>query len=84
MNEFARIIAEDVLVFAYCSEDQIDEAFSVAQLERISQQLRSSGVDAIARFIQTVRVMQEEAGAQGLDERFEQLASMPDHLGLES
>jgi hypothetical protein len=62
----------------------MDGEFSVAQLERVAQQLRSSGAADVAKFIQTVAVMEQEARAQGLNERANQLASMPGHLGLDS
>lgn len=84
MDAFAKIIAEDVLVFAYCGEDQMDEEFSVTQLERVALELRLAGDKAIASFIRTVADMEQEARAQGLSERAEQLASMPIHLGLQS
>lgn len=83
MDAFAKLIAEDVLIFAYCSEDNMDEDFAVTQLERIAEQLRSMDEEVRSRFINAVREMERESRAAGLEERADQLASMPEHLGLE-
>lgn len=82
MNSLARIVAEDVLVFAYCGGDEIEEDFAVEQLERISAQLRAAGSAAVKTFIDEVKLMEGEARTQGDGERAEQLATLAENLGI--
>jgi hypothetical protein len=84
MDELARIVVEDVLAFAYCGENEIDDDFSVAQLERIAHQLRSAEASVTEQFIRTIHSMEQEARQRGEDERARRLSSMPAHLGLDS
>jgi hypothetical protein len=82
MESLTRILVEDILVFAYCDEDQIAEDFSVAQLERIAHALSTSTQDTILEFVRVVQTMANEARNFGQTERADRLDSMPSHLGL--
>jgi hypothetical protein len=82
MTALARILAEDVLTFAYCDENEIDEDFAVTQLERISYCLRQATKDEIQAFISAVKALEKEAKAQGNKERATQFKTMVSHLGL--
>lgn len=82
MEQITRILAEDILTFAYCREDQMAEDFSVAQLERIASALEASGLSSIQLFLSTVRRMADESRMAGNPERAGQLDAMPAHLGL--
>jgi hypothetical protein len=83
MDSIIQILVEDILVFAYCSADQIDEDFSVEQLERIASKVSAAGDSDVKRFCAVVRAMADEARASGQLQRAEQLDAMPQHLGLD-
>jgi hypothetical protein len=77
-----RILVEDILVFAYCAEDQITDDFSVSQLERIASALCLADEETRCAFLQVVSEMAKEAAHSGDAGRARQLNSMPEHLGL--
>lgn len=82
MDTIIRTLVEDILVFAYSTEDQIAEDFSVSQLERIAQALSAAGGQVIQQFQDVVQIMASEARSVGQTERAVQLESMPSHLGI--
>ncbi len=83
MEALLRLIAEMVLVFAYCKEDEVDSDFAISQLELISYQLRSCEQTIQDSFIQTVREMAAEAAQNGKMERSSQLMELPEHMGFQ-
>ena len=83
IDPLIQILVEDILVFAYCSDDQIDEDFSVEQLERIVGCVSAAGEGEVKRFLAVVRAMADEARENGQPVRAEQLDAMPRHMGLE-
>jgi hypothetical protein len=82
MDPLIKILVEDILVFAYCSDDEIHEDFSVEQLERIAASVSEAGASEVERFCGVVRAMADEARASGQLQRAEQLDAMPQHMGL--
>jgi hypothetical protein len=82
MEPIIRILVEDILTFAYCDGDQIDEDFSVAQLERIAQALKAAGGPSTDSFLAVVASMADESRSAGNEDRAGQLDAMPLHLGL--
>jgi hypothetical protein len=83
VDPLIQILVEDILVFAYCSDDQIDEDFSVEQLERIAGCVSAAGEGEVKRFLAVVRTMADEARENGQPVRAEQLDAMPRQMGLE-
>jgi hypothetical protein len=83
VDPLIKILVEDILVFAYC-DDQIDEDFSVEQLERIAASVSQAGAAEVERFCSVVRAMAYEARSAGQLQRAEQLDAMPGHLGLDA
>lgn len=82
MDAFIRILVEDILVFAYC-DDQIDEDFSIKQLERITADVSAAGTAEVERFRSVVRTMADEARASCQAERAESLDALPGDMGLD-
>lgn len=82
MEQITRILIEDILIFAYCDEEQIAEDFSVAQLERIASKLKASGEISTQFFLGIVGQMANESRDSGNAVRADQLDAMPSHLGL--
>jgi hypothetical protein len=84
MRALAWILAENVLALAYSHDSEIADDFAVAQLERITDSLRSAGSVALRPFLDTIQEMAEEARSRGEEVRASRLISMPGHLGLEA
>lgn len=82
MRSLVRTLIEDVLIFAYCEDDQIEEDFAVAQLERIASDLKQMDSSQIDILLSTIREMSTEARSAGLEERAKCLDQMPSHLGM--
>lgn len=83
MKKLIEVLIEDVLVFAYSGEDQIDEDYSIAHLERIAQTIRAADAADVEFLRAVAKEMEKAARKAGDDKRAEQLASLPSHLGLE-
>lgn len=84
MNYLAQILIENILVFAYCEESEVDPDFAISQLERIAHQLRESSAATIAEIKKAISGLARNAEKSGDLERAERLRLMPGHLGLQA
>lgn len=82
MNHLCRILAEDIRVFAYCDEEEVNDDFAASQLERIAFQLQQAPDDEITAFKQAVKDLEKEAVKRGDQEQAKQFKTMVKHLGL--
>lgn len=82
MNHLCRILAEEVRVFAYCDEEEVNDDFAASQLERIAFQLQQAPEDEVAAFKKAVKDLEKEAAERGDKEQASQFKTMVKHLGL--
>ena len=61
MTPFIRILVEDIMAFAYCSDSKVDSDYAIANLTRIAQSVAAAGEDSVSAFRQTVELMAKEA-----------------------
>lgn len=82
MNHLCRILAEDIRVFAYCDEKEVNDDFAASQLERIAFQLQHAAEEEVAAFKKAVKELEKEAVNRGDKEQASQFKTMVKHLGL--
>ncbi len=77
------IIIDDVLVFAYCDDSEVEPDFAVAQLERIAASLLALAVDDRKLVVEKISRRSVDARLQGDFILAERLSALPGHLGIE-
>lgn len=81
-DSFFKIIADDILLFAYCDDSEIEPDFAVAQLERIASNLRALSSEDVESFLNYLKKQEQVERKRGENELAARLAEMPEHLGI--
>jgi hypothetical protein len=75
-------VIDDLLVFAYCKDTEIDPDFAVLQLERIAANIQSLEQADLRVFLERVAFRSKKAIESGDSLLAGRLQELPEHLGV--
>jgi len=78
----ADTVIDDLLVFAYCKDTEIDPDFAVSQLERIAANLQCLEQADLSLFLERVVSRSKKAKESGDSLLAGRLLELPEHLGV--